>query len=116
MANGITEFCCRSGGSNLNAGTLLGDSTEPGTSPSFIYESGNWDSSTGEFIVASGNQPAIIRSDDYDGNAIPMIYSQSSAYRVGKGFVQSLYGSGNRHLLLAQRDLQGFQGQQQAPV
>ena len=55
MANGITEFCCRSGGSNLNAGTLLGDSTEPGTSPSFIYESGNWNDSTGEFIVASGN-------------------------------------------------------------
>lgn len=55
MADGITEFCCRSGGSNLNAGTLVGDSTEPGTSPSFIYESGNWDSSTGEFVVASGN-------------------------------------------------------------
>ena len=55
MANGVTEFCCRSGGSNLNAGTLVGDSTEPGTSPSFIYESGNWDSSTGEFVVASGN-------------------------------------------------------------
>jgi hypothetical protein len=30
----FTNFCCRSGGSNLNAGTLTGDTTEPGTSAS----------------------------------------------------------------------------------
>ena len=50
-----TEFCCRSGGSNLNAGTLTGNSTEPGTSASFTYASGNWVASTGVFTVASGD-------------------------------------------------------------
>lgn len=51
----FTEFCCRSGGSNLNAGTRTGNSTEPGTSASFTYASGSWVSSTGVFTVASGN-------------------------------------------------------------
>lgn len=50
-----TEFCCRSGGSNLNAGTRKGDGTEPGTSPDFTYASGSWVASTGVFTVASGN-------------------------------------------------------------
>lgn len=50
-----TEFCCRSGGSNLNAGTRTGNSTEPGTSADFTYASGSWVSSTGVFTVASGN-------------------------------------------------------------
>lgn len=51
----FTEFCCRSGGSNLNAGTRTGNSTEPGTSASFTYASGTWVNSTGVFTVASGN-------------------------------------------------------------
>lgn len=51
----FTEFCCRSGGSNLNAGTRTGNSTEPGTSPNFTYASGSWVASTGVFTVASGN-------------------------------------------------------------
>lgn len=50
-----TNYCCRSGGSNLNAGTLTGDTTEPGTSASFTYASGNFVQSTGVFTVASGN-------------------------------------------------------------
>lgn len=52
---GFTEFCCRNGGSNLNAGTRTGNSTEPGTSADFTYASGNWVASTGKFTVASGN-------------------------------------------------------------
>jgi hypothetical protein len=51
----FTEFCCRSGGSNLNAGTLKGDSTEPGTAASYTYASGDWVQSTGVFTVASGD-------------------------------------------------------------
>jgi hypothetical protein len=51
----FTEFCCRSGGSNLNAGTRTGSATEPGTSADFTYASGSWVSSTGVFTVASGN-------------------------------------------------------------
>lgn len=52
---GFTNFCCRSGGSNLNAGTRTGDSTEPGTSADFTYASGTWVAATGVFSVASGN-------------------------------------------------------------
>lgn len=51
----FTEFCCRSGGSNLNAGTRDGSSTEPGTTADFTYASGNWVASTGVFTVASGD-------------------------------------------------------------
>lgn len=51
----FTEFCTRSGGSNLNAGTRTGNSTEPGTSADFTYATGNFVNSTGVFTVASGN-------------------------------------------------------------
>lgn len=54
----FTEFCCRSGGSNLNAGTRLGDSTEPGTAAALTYASGSWVQSTGVFTVASGDPVA----------------------------------------------------------
>lgn len=54
----FTEFCCRSGGSNLNAGTRTGDSTEPGTAADLTYASGTWVSSTGVFTVASGDPVA----------------------------------------------------------
>lgn len=51
----FTEFCCRSGGSNLNAGTRTGSTTVPGTGFDLEYASGNWVQSTGVFTVASGN-------------------------------------------------------------
>jgi hypothetical protein len=54
----FTEFCCRNGGSNLNAGTLTGNSTEPGTAASFTYASGSWVAATGVFTVASGDPAA----------------------------------------------------------
>lgn len=54
----FTEFCCRSGGSNLNAGTRTGSSTEPGTGADLTYASGNWVASTGVFTVASGDPVA----------------------------------------------------------
>jgi hypothetical protein len=54
----FTEFCCKSGGSNLNAGTRTGNSTEPGTSADFTYASGTWVSATGVFTVASGDPSA----------------------------------------------------------
>ena len=54
----FTEFCCRSGGSNLNAGTRTGSSTEPGTSADFTYASGSWVSATGVFTPASGDPSA----------------------------------------------------------
>lgn len=51
----LTEFCCKSGGSNLNAGTRTGSSAEPGTSADFTYASGSWVAATGVFTVASGD-------------------------------------------------------------
>lgn len=85
MANGITEFCCRSGGSNLNAGTLRGDSTEPGTSASFTYSSGDWDASTGIFTALSGNPSSDgVAVGDYvsvyaDGSTVTGFVGQVSA-------------------------------------
>lgn len=55
----FTEFCCRSGGSNLNAGSRTGSSTEPGTSPDFEFVSGSWVASTGVFTPASGDPAAL---------------------------------------------------------
>lgn len=54
----FTEFCCRSGGSNLNAGTRTGSSTEPGTSADLTYASGSWVNTTRVFTVASGDPVA----------------------------------------------------------
>lgn len=51
----FTNFCCLSGGSNLNAGTRTGDTTEPGTAADLTYASGNWVQATGVFTVASGD-------------------------------------------------------------
>lgn len=61
-----TDFCIRSGGSNLNAGTRTGNSTIPGTSADFTFASGNWDAATGVFTVASGDPAADgVAVDDY---------------------------------------------------
>ena len=54
----FTEFCCRSGGSNLNAGTRTGNSTVPGTAADLTYASGNWVAATGVFTVAAGDPVA----------------------------------------------------------
>lgn len=51
------EFCCRSGGSNLNAGTRTGNSTEPGTAAFKTYVSGTWVQATRTFTPAGGANP-----------------------------------------------------------
>jgi hypothetical protein len=52
----FTEFCCRNGGSNLNAGSLDGSSTEPGTAP-FFTAVGDSDG-TSVFTPSDGSNPA----------------------------------------------------------
>ncbi len=67
----FTEFCCRSGGSNLNAGTRTGNSTEPGTSADFTYATGSWVSSTRTFTAAATIDASIAAGDFvsiYDGS------------------------------------------------
>lgn len=62
----FTELCCRSGGSNLNAGTRTGNSTVPGTAADFTYVGGGWVNATRVFTVASGNPVTDgIAVDDY---------------------------------------------------
>lgn len=58
MAITYTNFCCRSGGSNLNAGTRTGNTTEPGTSHDLEYAAGTFVRATRVFTVASGDPVA----------------------------------------------------------
>lgn len=54
----FTNFACINGGSNLNAGTRTGNTTEPGTAADLTYASGSWVQSTRVFTVASGDPVA----------------------------------------------------------
>jgi hypothetical protein len=72
-----TEFCCRSGGSNLNAGTRTGNTTVPGTAADFTYAGGSWVSGTGVFTVASGNP----QSDGVAVGDFVSIYDQNNSLR-----------------------------------
>jgi len=56
----FTEFCCRSGGSNINAGSLDGSSTEASTTPVYTATNGGWNSSTGVFTPVSGDPSASV--------------------------------------------------------
>lgn len=80
------NFCCRSGGSNLNAGSRNGSSTtEPGTSADLTYASGSWVAGTGVFTVASGDPVA-------DGVAVD---DHASVYADGStetGFIGRVTG------------------------
>ena len=57
MANTFTNFCCLSGGSNLNSGTKTGDTTVPGTGATYTSTNGNWNGST-IFTPTDGSTPA----------------------------------------------------------
>jgi hypothetical protein len=49
-----TNFCCRSGGSNLNAGTVDGSTAVPATTPLVAYTGGDWTSGTDVYIAPVG--------------------------------------------------------------
>ena len=49
-----TEFCCRSGGSNMNAGSLDGGSSEVSASASVTYTGGDWNSGTNIYTAPVG--------------------------------------------------------------
>lgn len=82
----FTEFCCRSGGSNLNAGTRTGNSTEPGTSADFTYASGTWVASTGVFTVASGNPS----TDGVAAGDFASVYADGSTVTGFVGYVTNV--------------------------
>lgn len=72
----FTEFTCRAGGSNLNAGTLDGVS-EAAVAALVTYANGGWNSATGVFTPAAGNPVAAgvavgqFASVYVDGSAAP---------------------------------------------
>ena len=50
----FTEFCCRSGGSNMNAGSVDGSSTEPATTALVTYTGGDWNATTDVYTAPVG--------------------------------------------------------------
>ncbi len=61
----FTEFCCRSGGSNLNAGTVSGSSAEPATAAVYSHTNADWNASTGVYTPASGDPSASVNVGDF---------------------------------------------------
>ncbi len=76
-----TEFASRSGGSNLNAGTRTGNSTEPGTTPTFAY---NGTFLTNTFTVTSGAQGGSTTNPQTDGVAAGDFVHVSDGTNVGR--------------------------------
>lgn len=54
MGGVFTNFCCRSGGDNLNAGTVTGGTTEPAAEPLVTYTGGNYTGSSGIYVAPVG--------------------------------------------------------------
>lgn len=76
----FTNFCCRSGGDNTNAGTRTGNTTVPGTGADLTYAGGTWVSATRVLTVASGD-PVV------DGVAVGDFASVYTAGATETGFV-----------------------------
>lgn len=71
-----TNFCVRSGGSNLNAGAVDGSTTEPATSALVTYTAGDWNSATDVYTapVAADMTEAVVgrfASLYHDGDTVP---------------------------------------------
>jgi hypothetical protein len=81
----FTEFCCRNGGNNLNAGSVDGGSTEPATTPLVTYTGGDWNPTTDVYTAPAGadmTQAVVGRfaSVYHDGDANPT----NNQYLVGR--------------------------------
>lgn len=81
MVATYTNFCCRSGGSNLNAGTLLGDTTEPAVTPSFAYD-GTF--ATNTFTVTAGRQVGSTTDPQADGVTAGMFVHVNNGTATGR--------------------------------
>lgn len=82
------ELCCRSGGSNLNAGTKAGDSVVPGVTADYATTNGNWNG-TSVFTPTDGSTPAsTINPGDFvsvflDGATVGVYIAQVASVAVG---------------------------------
>jgi hypothetical protein len=78
-----TEFCCRSGGSNMNGGAIASGG-EPATSPVYTATNGDWNSGTGVFTPTSGDPSATVTVGDFahvflDGATTPVFVARVTA-------------------------------------
>lgn len=83
----FNEFCIRSTGNNMNAGTLDGSSTEVSSTPVVTYTNGGWNSGTLVYTVPAGPSmsEAIVgrwASLSFDGDSVPT----TNQYLVGRIF------------------------------
>jgi hypothetical protein len=79
----IAEFCCRSGGSNMNGGRIASNG-EPATTPVYSATNGGWNSGTGVFTPTSGDPSASVTVGDYahvfvDGATTPTFIGRVTA-------------------------------------
>lgn len=93
------NFCCRSGGSNMNAGTLDGGTTEVSASASVTYTGGDWDSTTDIYTAPSGADMTEAQVGRYasvyvDGDTTPT----NNRYLIGK---ITAVDSGTRQITLS---------------
>ena len=77
----FVEFCCRSGGNNLNAGTLNGSSTEPAVTAVATYTGGDWNGSNIYTAPIGANLTEVIAGRYVaicpDGSTVPVSNSYS---------------------------------------
>jgi hypothetical protein len=79
----FTEFCCRSGGSNMNGGGLS-TGAEPATTAVYSATNGGWNSGTGVFTPTSGDPSASVTVGDFahvftDGSTTPTFIGRVTA-------------------------------------
>lgn len=100
-----TNFCCRSGGNNLNAGTVTGDTTEPATTPLVTYTGGDYNATTNIYNAPAGADmtEAVVgrfASVYVDGDTSPT----ANQYLVGR---ISSVNAGTRAITLTAQSLLG---------
>jgi hypothetical protein len=94
----FSEFCCRSGGSNMNGGSIAAQ-TEPATTPVYSATNGGWNSATGVFTPTSGNPSLTVTVGDYahvftDGSTTPTRVARVTAVNSTTITLSTTAGSG----------------------
>jgi hypothetical protein len=90
----FAEFCCRSGGSNMNGGGLA-SGAEPGTSAAYTSTNGNWNG-TATFTPTDGSTPASsVNVGDWasvyiDGATTPVYIARVTTVAAGANGVITL--------------------------
>jgi hypothetical protein len=94
----FNEFACRSGGSNMNGGSLASNA-EPATTPVYSATNGGWNSGTGVFTPTSGNPSTTVTVGDFasvflDGATTPVFIGRVTAVNTTTVTVSTTAKSG----------------------